>query len=525
MPIIQFPEWMPDQADFNPPGSAVIRNCVPRTAKSYGPMPTPQLYSQNALDARCQGSYSIKAADESVYVFAGDATKLYMLPPSSESFTNVSRATGGPYTTPSVDNGGFWSMTSYGKRIIATNWTDPIQTMVLGATNFTDLAATAPRARYVTTVKDFVFVANTVDGTDGSVPFRCWWSGLGQPQNWPTPGTVPAQQVMSDYQDLQATELGSITGLSAGFLGAADVAVFMERGIWTANFVGSPAIFAFRVVSGAPGAMAPQSIVQSRIRGANGAILPATYYLGEDGFNAFTGDAAIPIGAQKFDREFFREAASPYLHFVQGIADPGTKAIAWAFCSETAANGLFDRVLVYNWELGRAVICELNPEINHAEWLTRGIYGNAYNLDELDPFGNLEVIRPSFDDRFWLGDRTARISTFRADHRLATWNGSAMGPTLDIPELQPHPGRRTWVTNVRPLIDGAVSTATVQVGQRDRLADPVVWHAEVPINIIGDCPQRYSGRYVRMRLKIPPGQVFEHLQGLDVTMHPGGRMR
>ena len=47
MPIIPFPEWAPDQPDFDPPGSAVIRNCTPITSKSYGPMPTPQLYSSN----------------------------------------------------------------------------------------------------------------------------------------------------------------------------------------------------------------------------------------------------------------------------------------------------------------------------------------------------------------------------------------------------------------------------------------------------------------------------------------------
>ena len=526
MPIIPFPEWAPDQPDFNPPGSSVIRNCTPLTAKSYGPMPTPQLWSQNALDARCQGSYSVKDANDAVYVFAGDQTKLYMIPPSGESFADASRTTGGAYATQPVGSGGFWSMTAFGKRVVASNYIDSMQTIVLGQTHFSELSATAPKAKFVAVVKDFLFAANTVDPTDGAVPYRVWWSALGNPTLWPTPGSVTAQQLQSDYQDLVQTDLGVITGLSSGFLGNADVAVFMERGIYVFNFTGPPQIFSVRVAGNAPGAIAPLSIVPGRLRAPNGPILPAVFYLGEDGFQAFTGDAAVPIGAQKFDREFFRECNGTYLHYVQGVADPASKLIFWAFASEVSNEGLFDRVLVYNWELGRAVICDMNPEINHGEWLTRNtMYASAYNLEELDQFGNLEVIRPSFDDRFWTGDQTARLSMYRSDHTLALWTGPAMGPTLDIPEIEFAKGRRSWVTNARPLIDGGVAAGTVQLGRRDRLADPVVWGAEVPINIIGECPQRASGRYIRLRFHMPPGQNFSHLQGLDVTAGPGGRMR
>src|SRR5262245_10272135 len=196
---------MPDQPAYTPPGSAVIRNCTPIPAGSYGPMPTPQAWSQNALRARCQGAYSIRDAGNAVYIFAGDATKLYQIAPSAEAFTNVSRTTGGAYTTPPISAGGHWAMTSFGKRIIASNYTDPMQTLLLGDANFTTLSATAPRARYVKTVKDFLFVANTYDSVDGEMPFRCWWSALGAPTNWPTPGSVTAQQLQSDYQDLQQT--------------------------------------------------------------------------------------------------------------------------------------------------------------------------------------------------------------------------------------------------------------------------------------------------------------------------------
>jgi hypothetical protein len=102
-----------------------------------------------------------------------------------------------------------------------------------------------------------------------------------------------------------------------------------------------------------------------------------------------------------------------------------------------------------------------------------------------------------------------------------------MAPTLDLPETQPFPGRRAWVTNARPLIDAGDidEIATVQVGVRERLTQPVVWSAQIPVNILGDCPQRTTGRYVRMRFAMTRGVNFQALQGLDVDMVPEGKLR
>jgi hypothetical protein len=527
MTIVPFPEWLPDQPDFASAGAPVIRNCVPATKASYGPMPTPQPYSFNTLDARCQGAYVIRDATGAPYIYAGDATKLYRMPPAFDSFFDVSRVTG-VYTTPSPSAGGFWSMTAFGNRIIASNYTDAIQSMLLSGTNFDVLSPDAPRAKFVTVVKDFVFAANTMDPVDGAVPYRVWWSGLGQPDQWPTPGSVTALELQSDYQDLQQQDLGAITGMVAGFIGASDVAIFCENGLWGGNYVGPPVLFNFRVIAGAPGTMSPLSIVPGRMRTAAGSAAQVAMYLSESGFQAFDGAAAIPFGAGKFDREFFRELNGKWIGYVQGVSDPTSNLIYWGFASETSADGLFDRLLVYNWDLARAVICELELEANHSEWLARGLFGQGYTLDTIDSFGDLDTIAPPFDDPFWAGTTAGRLTTFAPDHRLHTWVGPAMAPTLDLPETQPFPGRRAWVTNARPLIDAPEpgdDTVTVQVGARERLSESVVWSAQIPVNILGDCPQRTTGRYVRMRFAMTRGVNFQALQGLDVDMVPEGKLR
>ena len=530
MTIVPFPEWLPDQPDFASAGAPVIKNCVPATKASYGPMPTPQPYSTNTLAGRCQGSYVIRDVTGAPYVYAGDATTLYRMPPADNAFANVSRTSGGAYNTPPPSAGGFWSMTAFGNRIIASNYTDPIQSMLLSDTNFAALSPDAPKAKFVAVVKDFVFAANVFSSVDGAVPYRVHWSGLGQPDQWPLPGSVTALELQSDYQDLQQQDLGAITGMVAGFIGGSDVAIFCESGLWSGNYTGPPVLFNFRVIAGAPGTMSPLSIVPGRMRTAAGSAAQVAMYLSESGFQAFDGAAAIPFGAGKFDNEFFRELNGAWIGYVQGVADPGSNLIYWAFASETS-DGLFDRLLVYNWDLARAVICELEPgglADQRSEWLTRGLFNsNDHTLDTIDSFGDLDTVQPPFDDPFWAGTTAGRLTTFAPDHRLHTWVGPAMAPTLDLPETQPFPGRRAWVTNARPLIDAGDidDIATVQVGVRERLTQPVVWSAAIPVNILGDCPQRTTGRYVRMRFAMARGVNFQALQGLDIDVAPEGKLR
>jgi hypothetical protein len=520
MTVVAWPEWLPDQADFGNQGSPLIKNCVPLTPKSYGPMPTAVPLSTNTLNERCQGAYSLKAPDEGIHTFAGDRQKLYRLPPGSLTLADVSRTAGGAYATP---DGGHWSMTSYGSRVIATNGVDPIQTLLLPTdTHFSLLSPDAPIAKYCATVRDFLMVGNTTDPVSGAVPYRVWWSSINDPTSWPTPGGTTAISVQSDYNEMQQTDLGNVTGLVSGFSQGADAVIFMERGLWIANYAGPPLIFSFRVQSGASGCIAPLSIVQSFARTQAGATVPVVYYLSEDGFAAFDGSTAFPIGAQKFDREFHKLVDDAYINRVQGVSDPRTRSILWAFPA-IGGGGLLNRMLVYNWELSRAALVELEPE-QVVEWLSKAMYGTSYTLDSIDSFGDLDTIFPSFDDPFWVGNQTSRLTLFDTDHRLNIGGGPAMAPTLETAELQPVPGRRAWVDLVRPLIDGGV--ATVAVGHRERLTDPVTWEPPVPINVIGECPQRYTGRYIRLRMAMPAAQGFSHLQGLDLgQLRPEGSLR
>lgn len=514
-PILPVGEWMPDQPEFNNPGATTILNVVPQTAQSYGPMPTPTPYS-TAITARAQGVYGFVDASGDGHLYAGDANRLYELnTTSAPAFNDISETTGGPYSAPSD---GFWSITSFGERIIATDFADPIQTFLVGTdTKFSELSADAPRAKFGAAILDFTMVGYTYDGTDGTQPRRLWWSAIDDPTTWPTPGTNAAIQVQSDYEDLEQSDLGQLTGLIGGFLSNANGAAFCERGIYRIAYTGSPTIFDFAVAQGAAGTQSPMSIVQRRLNTGSG-YEGGAYYLGEDDFYWFDGANSSPIGSQKFAKTFFKDLNPSYLAQVIGAADPINKLIFWAYTSlEGQLSPLYDRLIVYNWDLQRGALCDLSP--SPIEWLGRST-SMGYTLDQLDQFGTLDSLLFPLDSRAWTGG-VPILSCFDSAHRLNYTTGPALAPTVETGEKQLFPGTRALVRAGRPLVDGGVPS--LALGTRDRTVDSVVYGVAVPMNVIGDCPLRGTGRYARFRISLPAASTFTHIQGVDIDAVKEGR--
>lgn len=516
-PFLPFGEYLPDQPDFQNAGASVIKNVVPLTAKSYGPMPDLNTFSTNALTAAAQGAFSVIDNAGTVYTFAGDATKLYEMTAGSGTFANVSKGGGAPYTVGALPDG-FWSFTAFGNRVIATgsSLNDPVQTFLLGTdAAFSDLAAAAPKAQFCAVIRDFLLLGSTKDAGAGTQKRRVWWSAIGDPTSWPTPGTTAAIQVQSDYQDLEQSDLGFITGLLGGSgLSGADGAVFAERGIYRVAYAGSPDIFDFAVAQGAGGTRSPFSIVQSRLPTGFGSRSVALY-LGRDGFKAFDGLTEFPIGTQKIDATFFKDLDLSYLKAVAGVADPVTRLVFWLYHGPNNG-GLYNRLLAYKPELGRWALTELATSV---EWLTPSI-SLGYTLDQLDQFGTIDTLPAPLDSSVWQGGYPL-IGMFDSTHKLRYLTGSNLAPTVETSETQIYPGRRAKIISARPICDGG--SPSVAVGHRERIIDSVTYEGAIPVNVIGECPQRTTGRYVRFRMTLPAASAFTHLQGIDLSCFPEGR--
>lgn len=331
--MIPFGEYLPDQPDLMNPGATEAKNAVPRTLRSYGPFADLNV-ATNALTDRCQGAFAARDAAGNVVHFAGDETNLYKL--STATWSDVSGAT---YSTP---GDGFWSFAFSGiggtPRVIATNHSNNIQTWTLGTSSaFADLAAAAPRARYVAAIyPGFLMVGNTFDSTDGNVPNRVWWPAIFDPTDWPTVGSADAASKQSDFNDmLEGGWVNQITGAVGGAAGA----VFTDTVLYRIDYAGPPTVFDFIPIERSRGTPAPNSVIN---------IGPKVFYLGEDGFYEFDGSQSTPIGDQKVDSTFFEDLDQSYFDRIRTTQKATDKLVYWAYPGAGNTNGNPNKMLIYH---------------------------------------------------------------------------------------------------------------------------------------------------------------------------------
>lgn len=485
--MIPFPEWLPDRGDLDNPGMTVATNVIPKTPESYGPFPGLSVYS-NALTARCQGAFAGRSAAGNVTNFAGDASKLYTI--SGATFSSVNTG----FTT-AVDES--WRFTQFDQLVVATNLADELKKWTLDtSSSFAQLSATAPKARHIANINPgFLMVGNTVDGVDGAVPGRVWWSGIGDATSWETPGSAAAQAVQSDYNDMPA---GGWVQALVGAVGGADGMVVMDTSIFRIQFQGPPDVFGFYEIERARGTPAPGSVINV------GSVM---FYLGEDGFYGCDGSRSFPIGNAKVDKTFYADLDQSYFHRISSAVDPINKLVFWAYPGSGNSGGNPNKILCYNWELNRWSTASVDCELIYRT-LSQG-----YTLDGLDAYStDIDALPFSLDSRAWTGGRLI-LSAFDTSHRLNFFNGSNLAATLETGEFTGQGGRRLFVRGIRPLVDGG--TITAAVGYRDTPQASVSYTSATSAGPNGMCPQRISTRYARARVSIESGGSWTHAQGIE----------
>ena len=491
--LIKFAEYLPDLPAFGNAGALQAKNVLP-AGDSYQPWPRLVVYS-SALSARCQGAVAARDNDGNTFNFAGDVSKLYKLLNATYSDVSV----GGGYNTAAEE---CWYFSQFGNRFLATNFADAIQSWVLGTSSaFANLAATAPKARYITSMRGFVVVGNTFDAVDGNVPYRVRWSAYGDPTaSWNISATTQA-----DYNDLDSSR-GWVQQVVGGEYGV----IFQERAITRMEYVGSPIVFQFREVESGRGTPAPGSVVK---------VGNWIAYLGIDGFYIFDGNQSVPIGVNKIDKTFWAEVDLSYLNRICSCVDLDKQIIYWSYPATGNTAGRCNKVLAYNYSPNAAM------RWSFAEIETETLFisvSEGYTLDGLDAVSaTLEGLPNSLDWRGWTGSN-AILTAFDQNHKQANFTGTALDAVIDTAEAQITPGYRTDVTLLRPMVDGS-GTVTVQVGTRNNLSDTVAFGAAVSVNASGFCPVRSNARYHRARVNISGG--FNDAQGIDLAKFTKAGMR
>lgn len=504
--LIPVGEWLPDQPSLGNPGSIRAYNVLPG-ADCYQPMPAMTLKATGST-GNINGAINARDQANNNYTYCGDTSAIYVQ--TGVSLNAVTKIS----TTYAVANGDCWEFVQWGQTVIASNGTDAMQQISLGAANFIDLAGGPPKARHIAVINNFVVAGNISDSSTQVQRVR--WCGINNANAWSQDATT-----LADLQDLPG-EGGWVQKIVGGEQGGV---IFQERKIWAMNFVGSPLIFQFNAIHQAIGAYAAQGVASYE---------NVIFFLSASGFYQFDGTNLKPIGQGKVDETFLADLDSGYLGNVRAAIWPEKKVVGWAYPGTGNNQGKCNRIMFYSWQYDRWTRVSVPSQfdsgaITHlALTATPGI-----TLEGLDAYcaSNMDALVISFDDRSWTGG--SLIYSAFSGGKLYYFNGTAMAADVETRESNLASAESsktdnqrllTQVNEIWPLVDGVTpANLTVAIGSRMKLTDSVAYEqANVPTDE-GFIEARTTSRYFRFRIQTDGNSDYEFIQGVDVNFENAGR--
>ena len=469
---VNFGEWLPDQ-----PGVigalTTAKNCYPR-AVGYGPFPNEEDYS----DAASQNLTNVVAARDTngdTRVFAAGTTRLFRLDSSDFSMDDVSGTT---YTSAVS-----WKFTQFGNKVIAATEAHTLQAYDLTTTgNFTNLASDAPKAKFVTVVRDFV-----VTGYQTNFQTRVQWSGINNETTWASSGTTQA-----DFQDIP--DGGRVQGVTGGEFGI----VLMDRSLYRMSYAGTPLIFQFDNISRNLGCYESNSVIQWQ---------GVTYFLSNDGFYACDGQNIVNIGAEKVNRYFFNTARMSLLDQMSTAVDPVKNLVMFGYpCTDLTYRVLMYHVPTKRWAYADTTVDRI------ASSSTPGV-----TLEGLDNFSaSIDDLQTPLDSRLWVGGDLQLAGTKAT--KIITFTGPSKTALIDTSDIETGE-RQSMITMVKPIVDNG--SASIAVTSRQRLNEVVSFSAVTAASSENRVGVRSYGRYHRVRTQ-PSGDNWSSAIGMDIEIQPAG---
>lgn len=439
---------------------------------SYVPIPGADTPYSDALPANPRGLWYVQKQAGTYDILGGTQSTLQKMTAAAWS----SAGTG--YSVPDDEN---WSGVQAGTKFYVTNYTDGPQVYdVEAGGSFGALTGSPPTGRVIDVVNDHLMLGSTDDDAFGVA-----WSDTNNFTDWS--GGNSSAQTFPD------------TGRVQAICGAASK-IITERAIWQITFQpGSSVVFTFDKIEQAKGAISPSSVV--KLGNSFG-------YLAEDGFY-FNGE---PIGEGWVNRYFFSRVDRSRIFSVLGALDPSRPIIYWL--ARTTEADTYDFGLMFNWRAGRWA------ELDYDMLFMAAAATPGLTLEELAAiYPDLETVPYSLDSRVWQGGRPVP-AIIGSDGKLAFFEGANLEATLETGERNFIAGRQAFFESITPSVDTAA--AVVAIGKRQRTADARTWTPEASMMTSGRCFPRARTKLARIRVRIPAGSVWTHIQLLDVLAKPAG---
>lgn len=435
--FVPFNEWTPDLGVGGHNNLTVAQFVVP-TENGYRSLPRPQVAS-DGLTARCQGLVSAQDASGNQYIFAGDATKLYSL--TNQVWGDVSGTT---YSTASDAQ---WGFAQFGQQVLATNYSDAVQEITLGGAAFADLITSTnkPKARCIAATRNFVILGNTNDTTDGAVPNRVWWSGIGDPTDFD-----PAASTQCGYQNIDPG------GWVRAIVAFAEYAIiFMDTAIVRMTYEGPPTVFRFDVIDASQGTPYPGSVIQEG---------RFVYFINERGFQRTDGVNVQNIGQGKVNRYLLNEvevpAAQTFDASFSHMFSTGIDAFHQVVAFGCPINSTTIILMLYHWPTGK---WSQETVGGTHEFVGRAVT-QGYTLDGLDSVGtdidNSTAFPQSFDSRFWTGGLQRMVTVDRSTHKLHTFDDATTQAGSLTSSFRMYGDRRSRILSLRVITNADRSDFT-----------------------------------------------------------------
>jgi len=470
---VNFTEWLPDQPGVTGALTNAL-NVYPK-AVGYGPIPTEEDYS-GAASEDLNSVFAGKDDSGNTRVFAGGSTKLFLLDSTDLSLNDVSGAT--------YASGSRWQFAQFGSLVLAANNTNTVQYADLSTTtiSFQDLNASAPTAKLITVVRDFVVTGNTSTASN-----EVRWSGINNPTG--TWGSVAVTQ--ADFQTIP--DGGEIRGLTGGEFGL----VLLERSIVRMSYAGSPLIFQFDNISRNLGCYESNSVAQWQ---------GVTYFLADDGFYACNGQQVDPIGAEKVNRFFWDTVTEGQINRMSTAVDPFRNLVIWGYPSqENTYRLLMYHTVTKKWSFADTSINRIS-----------NLFTPSVTLEGLDIFSaSIDALQTSLDSRQWLGGSFLFGGVSGA--KIITFSGPNKAARITTADLETD-ANMSMITLAKPIIDGG--SASVAIASRMNLSETPTFGTATAASSENRVGLRSLGRYHRLRV-IPSGE-WKTAIGTEIEINPAG---
>lgn len=480
-------EWLPDAPSYKAPGLLDVRNAIPSGA-GYTPV-LDAVGVDDSVTGTVLGAARYDKNDGTSVVIVGTSSDLFHISGGTVTASSLSL---------SVSTSERWQFERFNDSIYATAFGVGTYRLadIDSDTSFSSSAGSPPSARAMARVSDFLIMGNLTDTDASTQVHRLRWSAFNNPtENWVT--DIATQSGFIDLRE----DFGPIKSIAGGFSGL----VLQKFGASTIEYTGSPAVFRILPLDEQRGCASTASVVR---------LGPLTYWLSDSGFCRSDGGVIETISSARVWDWFIENSSATYRNVVQGAVDWVHRCIVWAFVGNT--NTTNTKLLFYNWELDRWSYADLA-----VDYLVSDV-DDGMTLEEVSAiYSDLDAMPVSLDSPEFQSQ--GRVLAAMVSGELSYFTGDTLEASFETGDFQPQVGRRSFVTEVWPVVESSASNARASIGTRETGNSVVTWGSFKDQGAMGFCPVVADGRLFRAKLVIPAGTAWDKAMAMQVEFTPSGR--